>query len=61
MIIFVSDLDLSVSGEDAELEGESEKRLFVSSRLKVGLQQTLQHHNMVTSRIHILFSEIDTQ
>lgn len=30
-------LYLSVSGEEAKLEGESEQRLFVSSRLQVGL------------------------
>lgn len=33
----VSDLNLSVSGEDAELEGESEQRLFVSTGLQVSL------------------------
>lgn len=47
--------DLSVSGVDAELEGEPKQRLFISSRLKVGPQQTLRRHHVVTSRIHILF------
>lgn len=56
MTIYVLESDLPVSGVDAQLEGESEQRLFVSARLQVGLQQTLRRHQVVTSRFHILIT-----
>lgn len=51
----VSDGNLSVSRVEAELEGESEQRPFVTSRLEICLKQTLRRHHMVTDGILILF------